>query len=78
MLRKSGIFTLSICDLSILSTHFSHRAKHLSTCVESEMLNGKAPVYLIRGAAQGVTISEVKNVVWQLPRPQNAVRPQNT
>ena len=35
-------------------------------------------VELFGGAAQGVTISEVKNVVWQLPRPQNAVRPQNT
>ncbi len=25
------------------------------------------------GGRQGVTISEVKNVVWQLPCPQNAV-----
>ena len=41
-------------------------------------VSNKKMYHQIGGAAQGVTISEVKNVVWQLPRPQNTVRPQYT
>ena len=39
----------------------------------SEQVAGRSGTEEIGGAAQGVTISEVKTVVWQLPRPQNAV-----